>query len=139
MGTVVPDVIDSSCTMVKTSGADKQLEFLNKNAQLIKAKSVSEAVEVLQAEYNAMEKEVIFFDGIETIKFVVDKANLIPVVPENELKLLKIMNLSYMLGLDLSLGTNYMEKTGEILLNDDIEYQRTKYRSLKALSESSGK
>lgn len=45
-----------------------------------------------------MEKEVIFFDGIETIKFVVDKANLIPeVVPENELKLLKIMNLSYML------------------------------------------
>ena len=44
-----------------------------------------------------------------------------------------------MLGLDLSLGTNYMEKTGEILLNDDIEYQRTKYRSLKALSESSGK
>lgn len=62
LGTVVPDVIDSSCTMVKTSGADKQ-EFLNKNAQLIKAKSVSEAVEVLQVSIMQWKRKLYFLMG----------------------------------------------------------------------------
>ena len=62
-----------------------------------------------------------------------EKTNLIPVISENELKILKIMNLSYMLGLDLSIGSaNYTDKSGEILLNNDIEYQREKYESLKS-------
>lgn len=132
VGSVAPDVIDSSCLNVETDETTKKIEFLDKNAQLIKDKSVKEAVGELQSEYNSLKKKIIFFRGMDTIEFVADKIDSIPIVPENELKLLKILNLSYMLGLDLSSGTgNYIDKSGLIILNDDIEYQREKYESLK--------